>query len=81
MGKADFYFSGQTHGFYATVRFFIKLYSPKIYREIKLKFYFKGDNLSMAKLERAIKLSEEKYCNVSAILSKSAKIVHEISIL
>ncbi|PAB59616.1 OsmC family protein [Anaeromicrobium sediminis] len=54
---------------------------PKTYKEIKLKFYFKGKDLNMDKLERAIKLSEEKYCNVSAILSKSAKIVHEILIL
>ncbi|WP_432407582.1 OsmC family protein [Wukongibacter sp. M2B1] len=55
--------------------------SQKTYEEIKLRFYFKGDNLNIDKLEKAIKLSEERYCNVSAILSKSAKIVHEILIL
>lgn len=54
---------------------------PKTYKEIKLKFYFKGNNLNMDKLEKAIKLSKEKYCNVSAILSKSAKLVHEILII
>jgi len=55
--------------------------SPKTYKEINLKFSFKGADLNIDKLEKAIKLSEEKYCNVSAILSKSAKIVHEILIL
>lgn len=54
---------------------------PKTYKEIKLKFYFKGKDLSMDKIERAIRLSDEKYCNVSAVLSKSAKIVHEVIIL
>lgn len=54
---------------------------PKTYEEIKIKFYFKGNNLSIDKLEKAVYLSEEKYCNVSAILSKSARIVHEIIIL
>ncbi|WP_432662915.1 OsmC family protein [Wukongibacter baidiensis] len=55
--------------------------TPKTYKEIKLRFSFKGENLNIDKLEKAVKLSEEKYCNVSAILSKSAKIVHEILIL
>lgn len=46
--------------------------SPRIYKKIIINFYFFGKNLDKKKLEKAIKMAEEKYCNVSAILSKSA---------
>lgn len=54
---------------------------PKIYEKITLNFKFTGTNLSEEKLEKAISLAEEKYCNVSAILSKSSPIYHTITIL
>jgi putative redox protein len=46
--------------------------SPRVYKKITINFYFYGQNLKKQKLDRAIKLSEENYCNVSAILSQSA---------
>jgi len=54
---------------------------PKVYKKIILNFKFTGTNLSNEKLEKAISLAEEKYCNVSAILSKSSPIEHTIKIL
>ena len=54
---------------------------PKTYKKITLNFKFTGSNLSEEKLEKAILLAEEKYCNVSAILSKSSPIEHTITIL
>ena len=51
---------------------------PKTYQEIIVTFKFKGKNLDRKKLERAIFLAEEKYCNVSAILSQTCKINHKI---
>ncbi len=53
---------------------------PKIYNYINLIFKFKGENLSMDKLKRAIDLSHEKYCGVSAMLEKSVPINIEIVI-
>ncbi|MDY0235886.1 MAG: OsmC family protein [Gudongella sp.] len=50
--------------------------TPKTYEEIVVTFKFKGRDLDLEKLERAINLAEEKYCNVSAILSQTCKISH-----
>jgi putative redox protein len=54
---------------------------PRIYKEIRVVFRFAGDNLEMEKLERAIRLAEDKYCNVSAILGKTCKLVYKAEIL
>ncbi|MDD3804273.1 MAG: OsmC family protein [bacterium] len=47
---------------------------PKIYTEIKLHYHFKGKNLERDKIERAINLSQEKYCSVSAMLKQSSEV-------
>ena len=54
---------------------------PKIYKQIKLVYCFKGNNLPYDKLEKAVNLSKEKYCGVSAMLSKTAEIHTEIIIV
>jgi putative redox protein len=54
---------------------------PKVFNQIKLVYYFKGDNLSFEKLEKAVSLSKEKYCAVSAMLSKTAEMQIEIKIV
>src|SRR5947207_5575676 len=46
---------------------------PSIYTEIKL-IYRVGGKVSPKALEDAIKLSEDKYCSVAAMLNKTAKI-------
>jgi putative redox protein len=40
---------------------------PKIYTKIEMVYVVAG-NVDAAKLERAIELSEEKYCSISAML-------------
>jgi len=50
---------------------------PSVYTEIKL-IYRVGGNVSHKGVEDAVRLSEEKYCSVSAMLSKTAKITTEI---
>ena len=49
------------------------------FRKINIHFAFKG-NLDLAKVERAIKLSMEKYCSATAQFSPSAEITHSLSI-
>jgi putative redox protein len=49
------------------------------FRKINVHFAFKG-NLDETKVERAIKLSMEKYCSATAQLSPSAEITHSLSI-
>lgn len=53
---------------------------PKVYRSIKLVYYFQGENLDPAKIEKAVSLSKERYCGVMAMLSQTAEIEVEISI-
>ncbi len=49
---------------------------PKVYTKIHLTYLVKGD-VNEKKLERAINLSETRYCSASAMLSKTAEITHE----
>jgi putative redox protein len=54
---------------------------PKYYHKIHIIYTFKGKNLKMDKLEKAIHLSQERYCGVTTMLNKAAKITHEIVVL
>lgn len=47
---------------------------PRVYKEINIHYIFKGKNLSEDACKRSIELSQEKYCSVSAMLSKVAVI-------
>ena len=51
---------------------------PKVYDRIHLKYIFKGDNLDPGKIEKAITLSQDKYCGVTAMLAKTAEISYEV---
>jgi putative redox protein len=53
---------------------------PKYFHTIYIKYYFKGKDLPMEKLKKAVNLSQERYCGVSEMLRKSSKMVHEIII-
>jgi putative redox protein len=46
---------------------------PKVYKEIEITYLIWGDGINPKSVERAIQLSEEKYCSVSAMLSSIAK--------
>jgi len=50
---------------------------PKVYTSIRL-IYRVGGNVSHKAMEDAVRLSKEKYCSVSAMLEKTAKIEFEI---
>ena len=53
---------------------------PSLFTTIHVRFIFKGTDLNMKKIERAVNLSMDKYCSVTKIMEKSAKITHEIVI-
>ncbi|MCD4665417.1 MAG: OsmC family protein [Bacteroidales bacterium] len=53
---------------------------PKYYHTIRINYIFKGKDLPMAKLEKAVSLSQDRYCGVTAMLDKVAKIEHKIII-
>lgn len=54
--------------------------TPSLFTTIHVRFNFKGKELNIKKIERAVSLSMDKYCSVTKILEKSAKITHEIVI-
>ena len=47
---------------------------PKVYHTIYLDYIFTGENLPVEKIKKAVSLSEERYCGVSAMLKQAAKI-------
>ncbi|HHW32004.1 MAG TPA: OsmC family protein [Clostridiaceae bacterium] len=53
---------------------------PKVYLNIHLTFRFKGKNLPRKNIEKAVSLSQEKYCGVAAMLRKAAPITYDIII-
>ena len=50
---------------------------PTVYTEIRL-VYRVGGNVSHKAVEDAVRLSEEKYCSVAAMLQKTVKITYTI---
>lgn len=53
---------------------------PKVYTEINMKYIFSGRQLDEKKIARAIELSQDRYCSVSAMLGKTASISHTYEI-
>jgi putative redox protein len=47
---------------------------PMIYTDIEMKYILTGKGLNKEAVERAIELSEEKYCSVGGMLKKAASI-------
>ena len=54
---------------------------PKVFTRIHMHFVVKGRGLAPQKVERAIKLSAEKYCSASAMIAKTATITHDFEVL
>ncbi len=51
---------------------------PKVFTRITLRYVVKGRNLARDKVERAVKLSADKYCSASIMLGKTAEMHHEV---
>lgn len=54
---------------------------PKVFTRIEYRFVVRGRNLARAAVERAVQLSHEKYCSATAMLGKTAAIVHSVEVL
>lgn len=50
---------------------------PKVFTHVKMIYTLTGKDLKPASVERAIKLSAEKYCSASKMFEFTAKIEHE----
>ena len=49
---------------------------PKVYSKIDLEYVFYGKDIKTKDVERAIELSQTKYCGVTAMLEKAIEINH-----
>ena len=54
---------------------------PKIFLEITVEHFLTGHNIKPESVARSIELSEKRYCGVSVMLSKTAKISHTFEII
>jgi putative redox protein len=54
---------------------------PKPYRKMHIIYQFSGQDLPMEKLEKAVNLSQERYCGVSHNYRKAMELTHEIQIV
>lgn len=54
---------------------------PKQFYQMNVIYEFKGKDLPMEKLQKAVSLSEERYCGVSAMYKKAIPVSTEIRII
>ena len=54
---------------------------PKVFTKAHFHFTVRGRNLKPNVVERAIKLSHEKYCSASIMLEKTAELTHSFDII
>ena len=55
--------------------------NPKVYKDIFITYKMKTDKKYTEKVKKAVSLSLEKYCGVSAMLSKNSKIHCDVKII
>ncbi len=53
---------------------------PKVFTRIHLHYVVTGKGLNPAQVERAIKLSKEKYCSATIMLAKTAEVTSDYEI-
>lgn len=53
---------------------------PKVFTRIHLRYLVTGRGLKAEAVERAVKLSAEKYCSASIMLGKVVEITHEVEV-
>lgn len=54
---------------------------PKVFTRIRMHFIVTGRDLPESAVERAVKLSHEKYCSASAMLGKTAEMTTSFEIV
>jgi putative redox protein len=53
---------------------------PKVFTKINIEYEFTGENLKNEDVERAIELSQNKYCPISAMINKTVEITYNYKI-
>ena len=53
---------------------------PKVFTKININYRFWGEDLKESNIEKAINLSQDRYCSVSAMLKPTVDITHSYEI-
>ena len=54
---------------------------PKQYTKMRVIFEFTGRDLPVDKLERAVAMSQERYCGVGAVYRKALEVTTEVRVV
>ncbi len=54
---------------------------PKVFTKIHMHFVVKGKDIKPEAVERAVKLSAEKYCSASIMLGATAQMTHDFEVV
>ncbi|MBP7999260.1 MAG: OsmC family protein [Chloroflexi bacterium] len=54
---------------------------PKVFTHIRVHYVVRGRNIDPKAVERAVELSKDKYCSVSAMLSQAAQVNHTFEVV
>jgi putative redox protein len=54
---------------------------PKVFTKIHMHFVIEGKNIKPEVVEKAIKLSAEKYCSASIMLGATAAMTHDFEVI
>lgn len=54
---------------------------PKVFTRLHFHFILTGKKLNPQQVERAIRLSAEKYCSASIMLGKTAEMTHDFEVM
>lgn len=67
--------------FIVKVRGYRREKHPRVYERIEIEYIFNGNGLNVKAIEKAINLSLNKYCPVTAMLRKTAEIIHSYRVI
>jgi len=54
---------------------------PRVFTHVHFKYLVAGRGLDAHQVERAVKLSKDKYCSATLMLAKTAEITYEVTII
>ncbi len=67
--------------FNVTVEGFLTEEHSKQFYKMNVVYEFTGKNLPMDKLKKAVELSEERYCGVTAVYKRALEVTSEIKVI
>ncbi len=54
---------------------------PRVFKSFVIEYIVEGEGLKEANVQKAVNLSKDKYCSVSAMLTRGAKVEYRVSVV